>query len=148
MKNALIISLCSFGLSACSTLHLQYKEGEKVARAATDLASCKASALKQFPKDIRLRYLPPFYPPYGYYGPYSYYGYSSPQRYDANEGKRETAVKQCMADQGYIPAKIPACSAELAKITPAQTTVILPPLTENSCVIRYQSGGWQIVNPG
>jgi hypothetical protein len=154
MKNALIFGIPALLLASCTPLNLQYKEGESVSQMSSDLAACEASALKQLPKEIHTRYYPPTYLPYAYCRPhggcyYRYYPsyYGRTQRYDANEGKRNTVIKQCMADQGYTPTKIPTCSAEVARSTPAQSTEILPPLTENSCAIHHKSGGWQIVNP-
>lgn len=151
MKNALFLSVNSLLLTSCTALSLNYKEGELVSRMTTDLASCKASALEEFPQDIRIRYLPPLFLPYGYYGYYGYYpyyGYSRPERYDANKDKRNTAITQCMSDQGYTRVKIPACSSGVAQATRIQSTDVMPPLMENSCSIRLKSGGWQIVNPG
>ncbi len=147
MKKILISGVYSLLLTSCTALSIQYKEGEKVSRMSTDLASCKASALKQLPEDTRIRYRPPVYLN-GYPGHYPYYGYSRPERYDANEGKRNIAVNQCMADQDYAMVNIPACTTDVAGTTRIQSTDIMPALTENSCSIRLKSGGWQIVNPG
>ena len=144
-------------LSACAPLNIHYKEGQTVSRMSTDLASCDASALKQVPKDIRTRYVPATYSPYGFckpFGPcFSHYhlggyGYGKTERYDANEGKRKTASTQCMSALGYSQVEIPPCSAEVTRGTTIRSTQKLPPLTKNSCSIRLKSGGWQIVTPG
>ena len=156
MKHSLKIALTAgFLLASCAPLQIYYKEGETVARMDRDQTTCEVSALRQVPADIRSRYIPPVYDRYRICHANGYCRWHSrlisPGRfesYDANAPLRGKVADQCMADQGYVKARIKRCDASTTRATPMRATQILPPLTAKSCAIRFRSGRWQIVTPG
>lgn len=142
-------------LGACSPLELFYKEGETVAQMDRDELQCQTSALRQVPKDIRQRYIPPTYQSYQVCSGLGHCHWQqrliSPGRfesYDANSGLRRKVTDQCMADLGYVRTKIQRCDTSTTRATPLRATQVLPPVTAKSCAIKLKSGRWQIVTPG
>ncbi|PKP62833.1 MAG: hypothetical protein CVT86_06790, partial [Alphaproteobacteria bacterium HGW-Alphaproteobacteria-8] len=58
---------------------------------------------------------------------------------------RARVVDQCMAEAGFRPVRLPACTRD----TPAPTAgSAQPPLGPTSCARRLPDGGWQVVTPG
>ncbi|WP_317054551.1 hypothetical protein [Roseovarius rhodophyticola] len=135
-------------------MSLYYKEGVEVTRVDSDLARCGVFALREVPKDIRRRYIPPVY---DYRRYCSGSGNCTIQRvlirpgrwesYDANEELRSTVQAQCMADRGYAKVRLKACSPSVIEQTRITSTRVLPPLTANSCAIRIKGDKYQIVTP-
>ncbi|MEQ6247965.1 hypothetical protein ABMC89_03645 [Sulfitobacter sp. HNIBRBA3233] len=147
------IAALLLGLAACAPLETNYKPGVSVTTLNRDQTQCDVAALRDVPVATQVRRLPPQYVPprrecskdgkcittQGYYLP------GEIRSYDANAPLRARAAQQCMADKGYARVSIPACPAEVAQAAPQAATVQLPPLTENSCVIRNRDGSIQIV---
>lgn len=143
-------------VSACTPLRTYYKEGAQVATLQTDQTRCEVAALKEVPVNNQIRYTPERYIPErvacnrkgectrvgGYWtGGESY-------TVDVNEDLRERVQDQCMATQGYGKVEIKRCESNVAQsMTPART-VVLPPLTSESCAIKNRDGSWRIVTPG
>ena len=143
-------------VSACAPLRTYYKEGEQVAQLQTDQTRCEVAALKEVPVNNQIRYTPERYIPErqicnrdgkcvidgGYWtGGESY-------TVDVNEDLRIRVTDQCMATQGYAKVEIPRCEGNVSQsMTPART-VVLPPLTTESCAIKNNDGSWRIVTPG
>jgi len=42
---------------------------------------------------------------------------------------------------------MPLCTQSIKSQVPPQQTRTLPPLTEQSCSVRYDDGSWQVVSP-
>jgi len=154
MRNGffLVLPLLAPVLSGCAPLPVYYREGAPVAQVARDEAACRAAALAEAPVEIRRRYIPPVYDyrttclPAGCS---TYRVLIAPRHYDsydANEGRRATAARQCMADRGYARISLPACDPDQAAAA-AEAGDVQPPLTESSCVIRRETGAPRIVTP-
>lgn len=148
----LVVVICA--LTACAPLTIFYKQGEEVSRMEHDLTDCRVSALNRVPVDRRQHYVPPIYDTRticdGSGNCRSVHVLVSPGRwktYDANEELRDDVVDQCMAEQGYAKVSLPRCDASTTRATEPVATHVLPPLTENSCVVPLQSGRWKIVTP-
>ncbi len=153
-RHSLILLGLPLLLAGCLPLSLYYKEGVEVSRVDSDLTRCGVFALKEVPRDIRRRYIPPVYD-------YRRYCNSTGQctvrrvlirpgrweSYDANEGLRSSVQAQCMAGRGYQKVKLQACSPTVIENTRVTSTRVLPPLTANSCAIRIKGGKYQIVTP-
>ena len=152
--NAKICLLAAVFAASCTPLKIYYQEGETVARLDRDELACETAALRQVPADIRTRYIPPTYAPYQVCSPAGYCRtydrIISPgryERYDANRGLRARVTEQCMADKGYIRASIKRCDPETTRTTELSVTQVMPPLSAQSCAIRFKTGRWQIVTP-
>lgn len=144
------------GLAACDTsLSTFYKPGAAVTRLQTDQTNCEVQALKDVPVANQVRQRAPMYFPGRHYCDASGRCWTSPGYWvdggiytvDVNTDLRQRVLAQCMARKGYQPVTIPACSPQVKQAVPAAQTAKLPQLTQNSCVIRYEDGGFQIVSP-
>ena len=152
--HSLILLASAVFLAGCFPLSLYYKEGVEVSRIDSDLARCGVFALREVPRDIRRRYIPPVY---DYRRYCNSLGQCTTRRvlihpgrwesYDANEGLRSTVQTQCMADRGYAKVRVKACSPSVIEQTQITSTRVLPPLAPNSCAIRIKGGKYQIVTP-
>lgn len=67
---------------------------------------------------------------------------------DVNADLRNRVRRQCFNDKGYVQVRIPACSDNLRNAVTPRATRVLPTLTENSCVIKYEDGSYQIITGG
>lgn len=142
-------------LSACTTpLEIYYKPGASVSRMQTDTNTCDVDALRDAPVANQVRQYPGYYVP-GYRSCNNagrctvYPGYWAPGRLytvDVNAPLRLRLTDQCMAAKGYQRTEVPACPQSIADSAAPAATQTLPRLTANSCVIRNESGSWQIVN--
>jgi len=140
-------------LASCAPLSIYHKPGVSVARMERDTLDCEVSALRAAPVATQVRREPPTFVPArqvcdaagncrtqpGYWVQGAIY------TVDVNAPLRARVEDQCMIDKGYSPVTLPACSQAVAQSLPAARTVTLPPLGPNSCVVRNQSGSWQIV---
>lgn len=149
------ISLLCFALvlTACAPLRIYHKPGVPVARWQSDTTRCEVRALRDAPVANQVRQQPPVYVPPrqicdrtgacrltgGYWYPGEIY------TVDVNAGLRRLVETQCMAERGYVPVDIPRCPDGL---TVRGRTTVLPPLTEGSCFVRFEDGGFAIVNRG
>jgi hypothetical protein len=153
MKRIAFSIAALLALSACDTgLSFYYKPGQSVSRLQTDHTNCEVQALRDAPVANEIRQSAPIYFPGRSYcdasgcwsGP-GYWAGGHVYTVDTNRGLRQRVLAQCMAQKGYQPVDLPACSpAVRSAVAPKQTTVI-PKLTESSCAIRLDGGGWQIV---
>lgn len=118
-----------------------------------DTTDCQVSALRDAPVANQIRREPPIYVPGRVVCDaagqcYDAGGYWTPGRVytvDVNAPLRGKLTDQCMAGKGYVPARIRQCPAGASQDVPAVATTTLPPLTPDSCAIKYQSGAFQIV---
>lgn len=153
MRLRLSIPLAFLALTACDTsLSTYYQSGVSVSRMQTDTTRCEVQALKEAPVANQVRQRPPIYFPGSQYcGPGGCYyrpGYwvdGGIYTVDVNADLRGRVQDLCMAQKGYQPVNLPACSVSVAAAAPPRATTTLPRLTENSCVVRYDDGSWQIV---
>ena len=143
-------------VSGCDTgLRYYHRDGAAVSRMQTDTTQCEVEALAKAPVASQLRQDPPIYFPGatrcnasgqcwaspGYWAPGRVYSV------DVNADLRGRVMDMCMAERGYQPVSLPACPEPVRRAAPARQTTVLPSLAANSCVIRYEGGGWQVVTP-
>lgn len=155
MRPYLIALPALFALTACdSSLSLYYKQGGSVSRMQSDQTQCEVKALKDAPVANQTRQTAPTYFPgrqvCGPSGCYTSPGYWVPGSYytvDVNEGLRARVMDQCMGQRGYHPVRLPSCTPATKQGVSAKLTTTLPRLTEQSCAIKYEGGGFQIVSP-
>jgi hypothetical protein len=142
-------------LAGCATgMSTYYAPGVSVSRMQTDTTRCEVQALKDAPVANQIRQNPPIFFPGSQYcnaaGCYYRPGYwvdGGIYTVDVNRNLRARVLDLCMAQKGYAPVSLPRCSGAVAAAAPRAQTQTLPALTEASCVIRYDDGSWQIVNP-
>ena len=141
-------------LAGCTPLSLFYKEGAPVQRLNSDLADCKLKGLRDIPVDQDTRYIPGQEVPKTICDANGFcqtvWVQITPDKietYDANEDAREDYVEACMGRQGYQPVQLPQCSDAIEQSTPLAATTVLPPLSSESCAIRFRTGQYQIVTP-
>ncbi|MBJ6371563.1 hypothetical protein [Sedimentitalea arenosa] len=155
MRILRLAPLALVALTACDTgLSTYYRPGVSVSRMQTETTRCEVAALKDAPVANQVRQRPPiFYPGTQYCnsaGCYYRPGYWVDGGFyteDVNRGLRARVLDLCMAEKGFQPVSLPACSAAVTAAAPMQATRTLPQLTSASCVIRYDDGSWQVVNP-
>ncbi|QYX55492.1 hypothetical protein K1T73_10275 [Roseovarius sp. SCSIO 43702] len=154
MPKPLFLLALVLGLGSCAPLTVWHKPGGAVAEMERALTACEVTALRQVPRDIRRRYTPPTRAPYtacdGTGHCWTTWRVVSPGRWeswDANEGLRSRVARQCMMDKGYRRVEVPACDPEITRATDLAVTRVMPPLTSQSCAIRFKTGRWQIVTP-
>ena len=144
------------GLAACDTgLSYYHRNGVAVTRMQSDTTQCQVAALKDAPVANQIRQNPPVFFPgrqicngagQCYYQP-GYWIPGNTYTVDVNQGLRTQVETQCMARKGYQPVNLPACSPAVRQAAPPRQTTTLPTLTPQSCVIKYEGGGWQVVSP-
>lgn len=156
MKTLLPLLFGILTLSSCGPLSLYYREGESVSRMQTETTACQVQALKDAPVANQVRQSPPVYWPGRTYCDgrgrcYRNPGWWEPGRIytvDVNQGLRNKVEAQCMAAKGYRPISLPPCKqAVKSRVTPTRTTT-LPPLSTESCFVKFDDGSFQIVTPG
>lgn len=142
-------------LAACGPVNMYYRPGVDVGRLNADQTLCEVQALKDAPVANQIRQRPPVYIP----GPHRCDSAGNCVRYpghwvsggfytvDVNADLRRRVQDMCMAQKGYEPVSLPVCPQSVERAAPRQSTRRLPQLTETSCIIRYDDGAWQIVNP-
>lgn len=156
MIRTALIGTAFFMLSACAPFEIYYKTGASVSRMQTDTTNCEVKALRDAPVANQVRQEPSYYVPGrrhcdGKGRCRTHGGYWRPGRIytvDANAPLRLKVLDQCMAAKGYQRTEIPVCSQSITRAVPPARTQTLPQLTPNSCVIRNDSGSWQIVTVG
>ena len=158
MRTRVLLVLGSILLAvACSPLSVYYKQGGSVERLKRDQLMCETRALNEAPVSTVVRQGPPRYYPGGRYcngsgNCYRRGGFWVPGEVystDVNRSLRSRIEAQCMADRGYQPIEIQRCSQGTASAsTDTSRSDVLPPLTENSCAIRYDDGSIEIISAG
>ncbi|KUJ86086.1 hypothetical protein AVO45_03740 [Ruegeria marisrubri] len=156
MKTVLRFGLFVSVLTGCSSpLSLYYREGVPVSRLQAETTDCQVKALKDAPVANQVRQTAPIYYP----GRtrcdsagrcYTTPGWWEPGRVysvDVNQGLRNQVEAQCMAAKGYRPVSLPACKQDVKSQVPPRRTTTLPPLSPNSCFVKYDDGSFQIVTP-
>ncbi len=158
MKTLCFVFVVMLTLSACAPAPVYYREGASMAKMEDDLLNCKVAAVKDAPVATELRRgAPRYYPGYlrcnnsghcyrtgGYFYPGEVYSV------DVNASLRRDLENRCMARKGYAPVELPRCRAgTVGTVTTDQTTGtnIMPPLSENSCIIDGNGGPAQIIDP-
>ena len=154
MRQNLCFFLLLGVLGGCAPLNLFYKEGAPVQRLNSDLGSCTQAGLRNVPVDIDTRYIPGQEIPKTFCDASGYcqtvWVQISPDRiekFDTNENARDDYVAACMAQKGYQPVQLPACTDAVVQSTQLSATTVLPPLSADSCAIRLNTGQYQIVTP-
>ncbi|WP_037315902.1 hypothetical protein [Ruegeria halocynthiae] len=156
MKSVLRLLLPVMVLSSCGPLSLYYREGESVSRMQTETTQCQVQALKDAPVANQVRQGAPTYWPGRTYCDSQGRCHRSPgwwqpgQVYtvDVNKGLRNTVEAQCMAQKGYRPVSLPPCKQGVKSRVPAVPTTTLPPLSTQSCFVKFDNGSFQIITPG
>jgi len=145
--------ICATLVIGCSPFRLYYQPGVAVEAMQRDQLACETRALAAAPVANQIRQSPPRYVPARRYcrAPgdcYSRGGYfvgGDIYTVDVNADLRRRVERQCMADQGYAFTELPRCRTGIADQVPVAATQVLPPLTDQSCVISNEDGTWQIV---
>lgn len=145
----------TFLLAACAPMAIYHKPGVPVSRMQTDTTDCEVKAVKDAPVANQVRQYPPIYVPGNRVCDSSgtcwttagYWMDGGVYTVDVNADLRGRVMDMCMAGKGYRPVSIPNCSPAVKSAAPRRQTTTLPALTPQTCVIRYDDGGWQIVSP-
>ncbi len=156
MKTVLRLLIPVLTLTSCGPLSMYYREGESVSRMQTDTTECRVQAVNNVPVATQVRQSPPTYWPgrtycHGNGRCYRSAGWWQPgQVYtvDVNQGLRNNVEAQCMARKGYRPVSLPPCRQNVKSRVPAQRTTQLPPLSTESCFVKFNDGAFQIITPG
>ncbi len=157
MKTVLRLLLPITVLSSCTgPLSLYYREGESVSRLQSETTQCQVQAVNEVPVATQVRQSPPTYWPGRSYCDGRGRCYRSPgwwqpgQIYtvDVNQGLRNEVEAQCMAKKGFRPVSLQPCKQSEKANVPAVPTTTLPPLTTQSCYVKYDNGSFQIISPG
>ncbi|WP_281972012.1 hypothetical protein [Ruegeria faecimaris] len=152
---ALTISLTLL-LTACGPLSLYYQEGETVSQMQSETTGCQVQSLKDAPVANQVRQGAPTYWPGrtycdgrgrchrtgGWWQPGQIY------TVDVNKGLRNKLEAQCMAQKGYRPVSLPPCKQGVKSRVAALPTTQLPPLSTDSCFVKFDNGTFQIITPG
>lgn len=155
MKTLLRIVVLGLTAGACGPMSIYHRPGVSVSRMQTETTECQVQALRDAPVANHIRQRPPVYFPGGrvcnaagacWERP-GYWMGGEVYTVDVNADLRARVTDMCMARRGYQPVSIPPCGDAVRKAAPPRQTTTLPDLTANTCVIRYDGGGWQIVNP-
>lgn len=145
----------ALALAACGPMSLYHRAGVSVSRMQADTTECQVQALRDAPVANQIRQRPPIYFPGQRVCNAAGNCWSAPGYWidggiytvDVNQDLRARVTDMCMARRSYTPVSLPACSPAVQRAAPPRQTSTLPALTANTCVIRYDGGGWQIVNP-
>ncbi|WP_170325128.1 hypothetical protein [Ruegeria arenilitoris] len=157
MKSILRLLIPMIALSGCSgPLPLYYREGESVSRMQSETTQCQVLALEDVPVANQVRQSPPTYWPgrtycdgrgrchrtSGWWQPGNVY------TVDVNQGLRNQVEAQCMAQKGFRPVSLPPCRQNVKSRVQAAPTTTLPPLSTESCYVKFDNGSFQIITPG
>ena len=150
------VLLSAAALSACVPLSTYYREGVTLSALERDRTACEVAALRDAPVATVVREGPPRYIPGVRRCDAAGKCITRPGRYvpgpiysvDVNADLRGRVLQQCMADRGYVPVTIPACSAAIARAAPPVATNRLPKLRPETCAIRNSDGSFRLVNRG
>lgn len=153
VKPLFVLTAALVLIQACTPFSIYHQPGVEVSRMQSDLLNCQVASSQSVPVSTQIRREPPRYIPGRHYCRpdgrcYRDAGYYIPGEVytvDANAGLRGRVTTQCMADRGYRPVELPACSGAVKARAPQGVTTVLPPLDEKSCVIRNDDRTWQIV---
>jgi hypothetical protein len=157
MKSVVRLLIPMVVLSACSgPLSLYYREGESVTRMQSATTQCQVAALEDVPVANQVRQNPPTYWPGRTYCDGRGRCYRSPGWWqpgnvytvDVNQGLRNQVEAQCMAKKGFRPVSLPPCKQNIKSSVPAVPTTKLPPLSTQSCYVKFDNGSFQIITPG
>ncbi|KIC44530.1 MAG: hypothetical protein AB3N07_08030 [Ruegeria sp.] len=156
MKTVLPLLVCLLVLSACGPLSMYYREGESVARMQSETTECRVDALKDVPVNNQVRQSPPVYWPGRSYCDSRGRCYRTPGWWepgniytvDVNKGLRNNVEAQCMAQKGFRPISLPPCKSGVKSRVPAVRTTTLPPISSESCFVKFKDGSFQIITPG
>lgn len=158
MKSLCTVFVLLLILSACAPAPVYYREGASIAKMEDDLLNCRVAAVKDAPVATELRRgAPRYYPGYvrchnggqcyrtgGYFYPGEVYSV------DVNASLRSDLQNRCMARKGYAPVELPRCRTGTTAATVTDQTAssdIMPPLSQNSCIIEGNGGPAQIIDP-
>lgn len=53
-----------------------------------------------------------------------------------------------MAQKGFRPISLPPCKSGVKSRVPAVRTTTLPPISSESCFVKFKDGSFQIITPG
>ncbi|MFK7743957.1 MAG: hypothetical protein AB8B47_02795 [Roseobacter sp.] len=141
-------------LSSCAPLEIYHQAGVTVSRMQSDLLSCEVDALRDAPVATQIRRAPPEYiPPHRFcrasgqcYQRGGYFIEGELYSFDQNASLRSRVEAQCMTQKGYTRAQIPNCKGTNTQSATPSTSDVLPVLTDTTCAIRNNKGGWQIID--
>ena len=156
MKTLFPMLLPLMVLTSCGPLSLYSREGESVSRLQAETTACQVAALKDAPVANQIRQTPPTYWPGRTYCDgngrcHRTAGWWEPGRIytvDVNKGLRNTVEAQCMAEKGFRPVSLPPCKSGVKSSVPPGRTTTLPPLSPQSCFVKFDDGSFQIITPG
>ena len=161
--NTSVIITVTVVVQACGPIIVYHNPNVTEGRMHNDLLDCEVAALKAAPVDLVTEKEPDTWIPEkkdcdkkcnkkgnckkvckktgGYWEPGDTY------TYDANEDRRKKFEGQCMTQKGYQPVELPICTNVATDPVSTARSGRMPPLTENSCVVRAGERRWKIVNP-
>jgi len=139
MKQFLIASCALIGLSGCLEYTPMYKVGASTQESNVTRAQCNTYAAQTVPPMIIQDWIPVF----GANG--RVVGHRL-ETYDANEGRRNTTVKNCMSEQGFDRVSIPYCTDDQLAGKSYAPLKNSPPLTGSICAIRQKDGGRVLID--
>ncbi len=156
MKTMLRAFIPLFLLSSCGPLSLYYREGASVAGLQQETTQCQVKALNEVPVANQVRQSPPVYWPGRTYCDGRGHCYRSPGWWepgrvytvDVNQDLRNTVEAQCMAKKGFRPVSLPPCKQAVKSRVSLTRTTTLPPLSTESCFVKFDDGSFQIITPG
>ena len=150
MRKLIVLTLLA-SLAGCGGATLYYAEGVTLATRDADLAQCTEAAGLAYPVTLQTRREPPTYVPARQVcdaagSCVTYPGGFEPGdtvTTDVNANLRRAATQSCMARQGYSEIGLPFCTDGV--VVDASTR--MPPLTQDSCLLRGYGAAPLVVNP-
>ncbi len=134
MKTTIVLSLtASLILAGCTEYSTQYRVGNTKTETNVDQAACNRFAADTVPIYLVTDWIPR----YGKDG--RIIGHRV-ETYDINEGRRHTAVRECMAELGYQRVSIPFCKSKDVEGKSFAPITGSPPLTPTMCGLRQEGG--------
>jgi len=138
MLRASTFLICLVALPACLPVSTYYQEGASLALIQRAQTACEVRALRDAPVAQVVRQGPARWVPGARTCNASGTCFTAPGRYvpgpittvDVNADLRARVEQQCMADQGFTPARIPACPPGIQRAAPPGATTTLPRLTD------------------
>ncbi|MDA5555950.1 hypothetical protein [Shimia sp. MMG029] len=139
LKHATLATSLLLVLSSCTEFGTYYKEGVTKSQLNIDRGQCNRAAADAYPPNIVTDWWPI----------YDRYGRVVSQRaeqYDLNEGARHTAVRECMAANGYERVKIPFCKDDQLGDNHYAKIEVAPELTPSICGLKTENGGRVLID--
>ncbi|MDO6522383.1 hypothetical protein Q4578_12345 [Shimia thalassica] len=139
MRHGMIAGLAVFALVSCTEYSQMYKVGASTTQTNVDQAQCNTFAAQTVPPMIINDWIPIFDSRGRVVG-------HRVESYDANEGRRYSAVNSCMTERGYQRTTIPYCKPEDIKGKSFAPLSNSPAITPSICAVKQDGGGKILVD--